>query len=155
MFVAMKLKLEDWTALASLGMSVMFVALLLSFYNFLIGPEGRGPERVVDPGSLVLQNIFISAAPCVVLAGFAFGMARTYGTKVGGTMLIAAGVIMIAGMIAGIPMVARIPAQYVVGAVGITPYIFMPAGAGVAAVGGYLVAATKRKRISSDLDDLR
>jgi hypothetical protein len=149
------MKLEEWTSLASLGLSAMFVALLLSFYNFLIGPEGEGPGRVVDPGSLVLQNIFISAAPCVVLAGFVFGMAKTFGNRLAGMMLIAAGVIMIAGMIAGIPMVARIPDQYVVGVVGVAPYFFMAAGAGVAAVGGYLIAATKRRRIRSDLDDLR
>jgi hypothetical protein len=151
----MKLKLEDWTSLASLGLSVMFIALLLSFYNFLIGPEGKGPERVVDPGSLMLQIIFISAAPCVVLAGFVFGMAKTYGTRIGGTMLVAAGVIMIAGMASAIPMLARIPDQYVVGVVGVAPYFFMAAGAGVTAVGGYLIAASKRRHISSDLDDLR
>jgi hypothetical protein len=149
------MKLEEWTAIASLGMSVMFVALLLSFYNFLIGPEGEGPERVVDPGSLVLQNIFIAAAPCVVLAGFVFGMAKSFGNRLAGTMLVAAGVIMIAGMVAGIPMVARIPDQYIVGAVGVTPYFFIAAGAGVTAVGGYLIAATKRRPIRSDLDDLR
>ena len=50
----MNFKLEDWTSLASLGLAVMFVALLLSFYNFLIGPQGIGPERVVEPGSLLL-----------------------------------------------------------------------------------------------------
>jgi hypothetical protein len=151
----MNLKLEEWTSVASLGLSVMFVALLLSFYNFLIGPEGKGPERVVDPGSLILQNIFISAAPCVVLAGFVFGMAKTHGTRVGGMFLIASGIIMIAGMAAGIPMLARIPDQYVVGVVGVAPYFFMAAGAGVVAVGGYLIAASKRRHISSDLDDLR
>jgi hypothetical protein len=151
----MKLKLEEWTSIASLGLSIMFVGLLLSFYNFLIGPEGTGPERVTDPGDLMLQNIFISAAPCVVLAGFAFGMAKTLGNRLAGMMLAAAGVIMIAGMVAGIPMLARIPSQYVVGVVGVAPYFFIVAGAGVAAVGGYLIAATKRRPISSDLDDLR
>jgi hypothetical protein len=149
------MKLEEWTALASLGMSTMFVALLLSFYNFLIGPEGEGPERVVDPGSLVLQNIFISAAPCVVLAGFVFGMAKSFGNRLAGMLLVAAGVVMIAGMVAGIPMVAMIPSQYIVGVVGVTPYFFIGAGAGVTAVGGYLIAATKRRPIRSDLDDLR
>ncbi|HXV46030.1 MAG TPA: hypothetical protein VD736_05095 [Nitrososphaera sp.] len=149
------MKLEEWTALASLGMSAMFVALLLSFYNFLIGPEGEGPERVVDPGSLVLQNIFISAAPCVVLAGFVFGMARSFGNRLAGMLLVAAGVVLIAGMVAGIPMVAMIPSQYIVGVVGVTPYFFIGAGAGVTAVGGYLIAATKRRPIRSDLDDLR
>ncbi|HEU4605810.1 MAG TPA: hypothetical protein VFS46_06180 [Nitrososphaera sp.] len=151
----MKLKLEDWTSIASLGLSVMFVALLLSFYNFLIGPQGEGPERVVDPGSLMLQIIFISAAPCVVLAGFVFGMAKTYGARIGGTMLVAGGIIMIAGMAASLPLLARIPDQYVVGTVGFVPYFFIAAGAGVTAVGGYLVAASKRRPISSNLDDLR
>jgi hypothetical protein len=148
------MKLEEWTSIASLGLSVMFVALLLSFYNFLIGPEGEGPGRVVDPGSLVLQNIFISAAPSVVLAGFVFGMAKSFGNRLAGMLLIAAGVIMIAGMVVGIQMVARILDQYVVGVVGVAPYFFIAAGAGVAAVGGYLVAATKRRPIRSDLDDL-
>ena len=151
----MKLKLEEWTAVASLVLSAMFVTLLLSFYNFLIGPEGKGPDRVVDPGSLILQLIFISAAPCVVLAGFVFGMAKSYGTRIGGMLLIASGIIMIAGMVAGIPILARILGQYVVGVVGVAPYFFMAAGAGITAVGGYLIAATKRRPISSDLDDLR
>ena len=151
----MKLKLEDWTSIASLGLSAMFAVLLLSFYNFLIGPEGEGPERVVDPGSLMLQIIFISAAPCVVLAGFVFGMARTYGARIGGTVLLAGGIIMIAGMAASLPLLARIPEQYVVGTVGYVPYFFIAAGVGMAAVGGYLVAASKRRPISSNLDDLR
>jgi hypothetical protein len=151
----MNLKLEDWTSLASLGLSAMFVVLLLSLYNFLIGPEGKGPDSVVDPGTLILQEIFISGAPSVVLAGFVFGMARSSGIRVGGMLLIASGIIMIAGMVAAIPMLARIPAQYVVGVIGYAPYFFVVAGAGVAAVGGYLIAATKRRPISSDLDDLR
>ena len=151
----MKLKLEDWTSIASLGLSVMFAALLLSFYNLLIGPQGEGPERVVDPGSLMLQIIFISAAPCVVLAGFVFGMAKTYGARIGGTMLVAGGVVMTAGMAASLPLLARIPDQYVVGTVGFVPYFFIAAGVGVTAVGGYLVAASKRRPISSNLDDLR
>ncbi len=150
----MSIKLEDWTALASLGLSVMFVALLLSFYNFLIGPEGAGPERVVDPGSLMLQIIFISAAPSLALAGFAFGMGRSFGAKIGGMAILAAGIIMIAGMAASLQMLPQISSQYVVGIVGIVPYFFMAAGAGVIIVGGLLLAALKKRRISN-LDDLR
>jgi hypothetical protein len=152
----MNLKLEDWTSLASLGLAIMFVALLLSFYNFLIGPEGIGPERVVEPGSLLLQLIFISAAPCIVLAGFAFAMAKTEGSPIGGSFLIAAGAIIVAGMAVGLTMVPRIPSQYIVGAVGVAPFIFMPAGAGITGIGGYMLAVSKRRRIHNrDLDDLR
>lgn len=152
----MNLKLEDWTSLASLGLAAMFVALLLSFYNFLIGPEGTGPERVVEPGSLLLQLISISAAPCLVLAGFAFALGKRYGSPIAGGVLIAAGVILVAGMAIGVTMVSKIPSQYIVGAVGVTPLIFMPAGAGVTGVGGYMLAVSKRRHVHSrDLDDLR
>jgi hypothetical protein len=152
----MNLQLEDWTSLASLGLAAMFVALLLSFYNFLIGPEGTGPERVVEPGSLLLQLIFISAAPCLVLAGFAFIMAKSNGSSVGGALLIVAGVMIVTGMVIGITMVVKIPSQYVVGAVGIAPFIFIPAGAGVTVIGGYMLAVSKRRRIHNrDLGDLR
>ncbi|HEU0144620.1 MAG TPA: hypothetical protein VFQ47_07525 [Nitrososphaera sp.] len=152
----MNLQMEGWTSLASLGLAAMFVALLLSFYNFLIGPEGIGPERVVEPGSLLIQLIFISAAPCLVLAGFAFVMAKTYGSRIGGALLVAAGIMIVAGMVIGVTMVPKIPSQYIVGAVGIAPFIFIPAGAIVTGIGGYMLAVSKRRRIHSrDLDDLR
>jgi hypothetical protein len=37
-------KLETWVALGSLGMCIMFIALILSFFNFLVGPKGNGPD---------------------------------------------------------------------------------------------------------------
>jgi hypothetical protein len=152
----MNLKLEDWTSLGSLGLAAMFVALLLSFYNFLIGPQGTGPERVVEPGSLLVQLIFISAAPCLVLAGFAFIMAKAHGSPIGGILLITAGIIIVVGMAISVTVVPKIPSQYIVGAVGIVPFIFIPAGVGVTGIGGYMLAASKRRRMHSrDLDDLR
>ena len=150
------MKMETWTAIASLGLSVMFVALLLSFYNFLIGPDGRGPERVVEPGSLLLQLVFISAAPSLVLAGVVFALSKSYGDRPGGMLLVASGIIMIAGMAVGTTMVPKILSQYIVGGVAVVPYVFMAAGAGVAALGGYLLAVSKRRPARySDLDDLR
>lgn len=149
------MKLEGWMSLASLGLTAMFVALLLSFYNFLIGPDGQGPQRVVDPGILLLQLVFISGAPSLVLAGFVFGMARSIGTRAGGGVLIGAGLLMIVGMAIGRTMLAKIDGQYLLGAVPFAPYFFMAAGAGVAAVGGYLIAISGRRARYSSLDDLR
>ncbi|MDQ3872646.1 MAG: hypothetical protein M3258_03430 [Thermoproteota archaeon] len=158
----MKLKLEDWSSLGSLALSVMFVALLLSFYTFLIGPQGSGPQQVVEPGSLLLQLIFISVAPSLVLAGVAFVLSKTYGSAVGGGALIASGLILIVGMAIGVTMIPRIQAQYIVGGAGAAPYIFMPAGVGVVAVGGYMLAISqtrtrsRRAHVTSrDMDDLR
>lgn len=133
----------------------MFVTLLLSFYNFLIGPDGEGPQRVVDPGSLVLQNIFISGAPSLVLAGFVLGMARTFGTRVGGIFLLASGIVMVSGMVVGVDMLTQIDDQYLVGTMPYVPYFFMGAGAGVIAVGGYLLVVSGKRARYSNLDDLR
>ncbi len=149
------MKLETWTSLASLGLSVMFVAILLSFYSFLIGPNGKGPDRVVDPGALLFQEAFISGIPSLVLAGFTLVMSRSYGNRPGGLMLIGSGIIMAAGMIVAASMVPHIQRQYVVGGIDAAPYIFIAGGIGIIAVGGYLVAKPQKKFARSDLDDLR
>ena len=149
------MKLETWTSLASLGLSAMFVAILLSFYIFLIGPDGKGPERVVDPGALLIQEVFISAIPCLVLAGFTFFVARSYGNVFSGLILIAAGSIMIAGMVVATAMVQHIPRQYVVGGVDVVPYFFIGSGVGIIGVGGYLIARSTKKFASTNWDDLR
>lgn len=146
------MKLETWVALASLGLSVMFVALLLSFYNFLIGPDGQGPERVVDPGGLLIQQVSISAVPSVILAVFSFILARDTGNKQAGMLLLAAGALMVVGMYFSTTLVPMIKNEFAVGGIGIVPYIFMAAGAGVTGLGGYL--ASKKAR-PTHLDDLR
>ena len=56
-----------------------------------------------------------------------------------------AGVIIIAGMMISLAMVPKIPHQYVVGAVGVAPYIFMPAGVGVTGIGGCMFAVSKEE----------
>lgn len=149
------MKLETWVSLASFGLSIMFVALILSLYNFLIGPEGQGPNRVTDPGGLLIQQVSISAAPSIILSIFVFVLTRTTGNRPAGLLLVGAGAIMIAGMLAALGMLPRIPAQYAVGGIGAVPYIFAVAGAAVAGLGGYLAALAARVRAPGHLDDLR
>jgi hypothetical protein len=148
------MRLETSISAASLGLSIMFVVILFSFYGFLIGPEGKGPDRVVDPPALLIQEIFISAAPSVILAGVVFALTRNTGNKPVGFFLIGAGVIMVAGMAASTGLLPRIPQQYRIGGIDTVPYIFMVAGAGVAAAGGYLTVMSKRIRSAGNLDDL-
>lgn len=154
MEISLTMKLETWVSLASIGLSAMFVALIVSLYSFLIGPDGQGPSRVVDPRGLLVQQVSISAAPSVILAAFVFALARTTGSRSAGLMLVGAGVIMLAGMLyAASALLPSIPKQYVVGGVGQVPYMFAAAGAVVAGLGAYLAA--RKKAMAGNLDDLR
>jgi hypothetical protein len=148
------MKLETWISIASVGMSAMFVAILISFYNFLIS-QGEHPSNIIDPASLLVQEVSISAAPSVILAVVIFVMSRTTGSKPAGFLLIASGAVMTAGMIVAIGMLNRVPSQYLVGGVDAVPYIFAVAGIAVLAIGSYLVVVSKRSRFAGNLDDLR
>ena len=66
-----------WIAVGSIVMIVMFVAFVISFYNFLIGPERKGPQQSTDPAAVQAQIISISEAPGLILAGMFFGMSKT------------------------------------------------------------------------------
>ena len=56
-------KLETWLSFGSFGLAMMFVILMVSFYTFLIGPEGKGPRIYFDPFGLLTQIISISGVP--------------------------------------------------------------------------------------------
>ncbi|HVX03479.1 MAG TPA: hypothetical protein VHA09_10040 [Nitrososphaera sp.] len=149
------MKLETWISVGSIGLSAMFVAIILSFYNFLI-TQGSNPSNIIDPASLLVQEVSISGAPAVILAGITFVMSRTTGNKPAGLLLIASGALMIAGMAVGLGMIPQIHEQYLAGgAIASVPYVFMAAGAGVVAVGGYLTVVSKKSRYAGNLDDLR
>jgi hypothetical protein len=147
------MKLETWVSIASLALSAMFVALMISLYNFLIGPGGLGPQQVVDPQGLLGELVSISGAPAVILAGIAFAMSKAFGTKSGGLLLIAAGIVMIAGMAVTATMVPRIGPQFFVPGIDSVPYVFMAAGAGIIATGVILLIKISRR--TQSLDDLR
>lgn len=82
------MNLETWIALGSFGMAIMFVALIISFYNFLVGPDEKGPERDVAPGPAVYQILSISGVPSIILAGVVFGMRKTDQSRSAATILI-------------------------------------------------------------------
>ncbi len=148
------MKLESGIALAALGLSIMFVALLLSFYNFLIS-QSQDPTRIIDPAGLLIQQVSISAAPSIILAGVVFAMTRTTGDKQVGLVLIGAGAVMVAGMFAAMGLVPQIRPQYAVGGIGTVPYIFAAAGIAQLAMGGYLTVVSKKSRSLDNQDDLR
>ena len=141
-----KLELENWLSLGSLGLSIMFVLLLISFYNFLIGSEGKGPDRFVDIDGVIIKTISISAAPSLILAGIAFGLSKNYGNKLSGLLLSFSGIIIIIGMIIPINFTSNIPSEFYQPILVIVPYIFIVGGIGVFIIGLLLYLKSKKKR---------
>jgi hypothetical protein len=127
-------------------MPKMFRALILSFFNFLVGPKGNGPDVYVDPTGVMIQLISISGAPILILAGTVFGLTKSYGTIYAAIILITTGIIVTVGMIAAWTLLLKINEQFVGGGIDIIPYIFIVAGIGIAILGIYLFKKSKSYR---------
>ena len=146
-------KLETWVAFGSLGMGIMFIALMLSFLNFLIGPKGNGPNVYVDPTGVVIQLISIAGAPSIILAGTVFGLRKSYGTVYAEIILIITGLILIVGMIIAAWMfIPKIEEQFSVGGFDLILYIFIIAGIAIAILGSYLLRKSKNfKKLKDEI----
>lgn len=140
------MNLDTWTALGSLGMIIMFVALLLSFYVFLIGPQGEGPEVVVDVEALMYQVLSISGIPGLILAGVAFGMRKTDFSQATSTILIGTGLTLTTGMIFAHSISGSINSDFQTGSLVIVPLLFLIAGIGVIATGVILHLNNQRRK---------
>ena len=138
-------KFETWVALGSLALGVMFVILILSFYNFLI-KWSISPQTSVDPFGVTVQIVSIAGAPSLILAGVAFGTARSSSGRKPAFILITTGIIFIAGMSAARIVFSKINALFVIAGLDLVPIFFIIGGIGVAALGGYLLMTSKRAR---------
>ncbi|HSF28669.1 MAG TPA: hypothetical protein VLA53_06585 [Nitrosopumilaceae archaeon] len=125
--------IEKWVAAASLGLFVMFVAEIITIFNYL-----SNPTQEIQPGGKILQYISIGVAPAVILAGTSYLLSRRFGSRFIGSMIIAGGAILLAGMYLANIMVANIPPQYLVTEVTVTPPLFMAVSIPVMIVGGLL-----------------
>jgi hypothetical protein len=138
-------KFETWVALGSLALGVMFVILILSFYNFLI-KWSISPQTSVDPFGVTVQIVSIAGAPSLILAGVAFGTARSSAERKPAFILIATGIIFIGGMSAARIVFSKITSSFVIAGMDLVPVLFLLGGIGVAALGGYLLMTSKRAR---------
>src|SRR3972149_8839459 len=125
--------IEKWVGLASLALFVMFVAEILTIFNFL-----SNPTQEIQPGGKILQYISIGVAPAVILAGTSYLLSRRFGSRLIGSMIIAGGAILLAGMYLANLMLAKIPFQYLVTEVTVTPPLFMAVSIPVMIVGALL-----------------
>lgn len=139
-------KFETWVALGSLALGVMFVALIISFYNFLVGPGGKGPQVFVDPIGVLVLIVSIAGVPCLILAGAVLGLSRSSAGRTSALILLITGIILIAGMSGARIAFTHINSLFVVPGMDLVPLIFIVGGIGVGAVGGYLLNASNKAR---------
>ena len=125
--------IEKWVAAASLGLFIMFVAEIITIFNFL-----SDPSQEIQPGGKILQYISIGVAPAVILAGTSYLLSRRFGSRFIGSMIIAGGAVLLAGMYLANLMLAKIPFQYLVTEVTVTPPLFMAVSIPVMIVGALL-----------------
>ena len=147
------LKLETWVSLGSLGMTVMFIALMISFYLFLVGPDAKGPGIYVDPQGVLIQIVSISGVPGLILAGTVFGLQKAYVVKEATLLLVASGVILIFGMAIVVRIVPKINRNYSFDGLNAVPFVFMAGGAAVACFAIYSLYRTRKSH--RNLEDER
>ncbi len=111
--------IERWVAAASLGLFVMFVAQMISISVYL-----THPSHDIDPSSQIREFISISVAPALVLAGSSFVLARRYGSRLVGSLLITGGIVTIVGMYYVNTLVLKIIPAYVVPELTASPVVF-------------------------------
>jgi hypothetical protein len=88
--------------------------------------------------------ISIGAAPALSVAGTAFLMAKRYGSRQVGSIIVAGGAVLFAGMLYANSLVPQIDKNYLVSAVQTIPPLFMAVSFAVMAVGGLLFRTKKR-----------
>jgi hypothetical protein len=142
------LNLETWVSLGSLGMAVMFAALMISFYLFLVGPDGKGPPIYVDPQGVLIQIISISGVPSLILAGTVFGLQKTHALKHTTIILIASAVILIVSMAIVIMIVPKINRNYFFGGLDAVPFVFVVSGIAIASLAAYSLNRSRMYRRS-------
>lgn len=122
----------------------MFVLLVISFYNFLIGSEGKGPERFVDVRGVVVKTLSISGAPSIILAGISFGLSKNYGNRLSGMLLSFTGIVLIIGMLVSLSLSSNIISDFFHPILVFVPYIFIVGGIAILIIGFILyLKATK------------
>ena len=137
----MALQYGAYIAMAGIGLYAMFVGEIISIFNYM-----SNPEIAIEPASKVLQFISIGVAPGVVMSGTAYMIARKFGSKQIGWLIIAGGIVLLVGMLYAYTMLDDIPKDYQVFTVMITPPLFVLVSIPIMVVGALLFRLKKRPK---------
>jgi len=138
----MALQYGAYIAMAGIGLYAIFVGEIISIFHFM----SEQTFETFEPASKMLQFISIGVAPAVIMSGTSYMIARKYGSKQIGWLVIAGGIVLLVGMACAYTMLDSIDKDYQVFTVIITPPLFIVVSIPVMIVGALLFRIKKRPK---------
>jgi len=138
----MALQYGAYIAMASIGLYAIFVGEVISIFRFM----SEQTFATFEPASKMLQFISIGVAPGVIMSGASYMIARKFGSKQIGWLVIAGGVVLLIGMACAYTMLESLDKDYQVFTVMITPPLFMIVSIPIIVVGALLFRIKKRPK---------
>ncbi len=138
----MALQYGAYIAMAGIGLYAMFVGEIISIFHFM----SEQTFMTFEPESKILQFISIGVAPAVIMSGTSYLMAKKFGSKQIGRLVIAGGIVLLVGMSYAYTMLDSIDKDYQMFTVNIVPPLFMVVSIPVMIVGALLFRIKKRSR---------
>ena len=136
----MALQYGAYIAMAGIGLYAIFVAEIVSIFHFM----SEQTFETFEPASKMLQFISIGVAPAVIMSGTSYMLARKFGSKQIGWLIITGGIVLLVGMSYAYTMLDSIDKDYQVFTVIITPPLFIVVSIPVMIVGALLFKTKKR-----------
>ena len=139
----MKMQYGAYIAIAGIGLYAIFAAEIISVFNFMADPT---MTEFFEPESKILQFISMGVAPGVIMSGTSYMIARKFGSKQIGWLVIIGGIVLLVGMSYAYTMLDGIDKDYQMFTVNIVPPLFMVVSIPVMIVGALLFRIKKRSR---------
>ena len=147
----MALQYGAYIAMAGIGLYAIFVGEMISIFNYMLEPSGEvllddfiKPQ--IEPSGKILQFISIGVAPGLVMTATSYMLARKFGSKQIGWLIIAGGLVLLIGMFYANTMIDGIEKDLRVFTVTITPPLFMAVSIPMMVVGALLFRLKKRPK---------
>ena len=147
----MALQYGAYIAMAGIGLYAIFVGEMISIFNYMLEPSGEALlddfiKPPVDASGKILQFISIGVAPGLVMTSTSYLIARKFGSKQTGWLIIIGGLVLLIGMFYANTMIDGIEKDLRVFAVTITPPLFMAVSIPMMIVGALLFRIKKRPK---------
>jgi hypothetical protein len=138
----MALQYGAYIAIAGIGLYAIFVGEIISIFHFM----SEQTFETFEPESKILQFISIGVAPAVIMSGTSYMLARRFGSKQIGWLIITGGIVLLVGMSCAYTMLDSIDKDYQAFTVIITPPLFIVVSIPVMIVGALLLRIKKRPK---------